>query len=135
MLRNLCTSLIVEEKVVTTLPKAKELRRFAERAITLARRGLKAASTGEAVSYRRQAAQFFIGGHAQAKLREHKKEPVRTKPRTAGVHALKKLFDEIGPRYMERPGGYTRIFKLGWRKGDGSPMALIELVKAEEKKA
>jgi large subunit ribosomal protein L17 len=134
MMRNLCTSLIVEEKVVTTLAKAKELRRFAERAITLARRGLASGSAIESVNYRRLASAYFIGGHAQVKHRNHKGEPVRTIERTGGVKALKRLFDEIGPRYAGRPGGYTRIIKLGWRKGDGAPLAKIELVKTEEKK-
>jgi len=133
MLRNLCTSFIIEERLVTTLAKAKELRRFAERAITLARRSLRAETPAQALHYRRLAARYFIGGHAQVRFREHKKEPVRTIERTAGVKALKKLFEEIGPRYSERPGGYTRILKLGMRKGDGAQMALIELVKEEKK--
>jgi large subunit ribosomal protein L17 len=125
---------MVEGKVVTTLAKAKELRRFAERAITLARRGLATGSAVETLNYRRLAASYFIGGHAQIKHRYHKNEAVKTTGRTAGVKALKKLFDEIGPQYAGRPGGYTRIIKLGWRKGDGAPLAKIELVKAEEKK-
>lgn len=132
LLRNLCTSLLIEERVVTTLAKAKELRRFAERAITLARRSLKADSPARALHYRRLAARYVIGGHAQIRFREHKKEPVRTIERTAGVKALKKLFDEIGPRYSDRPGGYTRILKLGTRKGDGAPLALIELVDSKK---
>ncbi|RMG46121.1 MAG: 50S ribosomal protein L17 [Acidobacteria bacterium] len=136
MLRNLCTSLIVEERVVTTVAKAKELRSFAERAITLAKRGLTADSPEKALSYRRRAARFFIGGHAEIRLRyiSDKKRQKRVIERTGGVRALKKLFDEIGPRYLERPGGYTRVIKLGWRRGDGADMAVVELVEPELKK-
>jgi len=96
-LRNLATSLFRHERIETTTAKAKELRPFAERLITLARRG---------------------DLHAR---------------RTAGrnIHdrdVLGKLFDDIAPRYAERPGGYTRILKLGTRKGDAADMSLIELV-------
>ncbi|MBI4468260.1 MAG: 50S ribosomal protein L17 [Acidobacteria bacterium] len=136
LLRNLCTSLIIEEGVTTTLAKAKELRPFAERAITLARHGNAAETPERGLSCRRLAAGYFIGGHGQVRFREHKKEPVRTFERTGGVRALKKLFDEVAPRFATRPGGYTRITKLGWRKGDGAPMAKIELIPAPvEKKA
>ena len=136
LLRNLCTSLIIEERITTTLAKAKELRPFAERVITLARHGNAAESQERSLNCRRLAARYFVGGHGQVRFREHKKEPVRTFERTGGVRALKKLFDEIAPRFTARPGGYTRITKLGWRKGDGSPMAKIELIPpVVEKKA
>jgi len=132
LLRNLCTSLIVNGKVVTTVAKAKELRPFAERAITLAKRGLAADSPEQSLHFRRRAARYFIGGHAEIRvafISDKKKEKRVLEPgRTGAVLALKKLFDEIGPRYIERPGGHTRIVKLGWRKGDGSDMALVELV-------
>jgi large subunit ribosomal protein L17 len=134
LLRNLCTSLVVEGKVVTTLAKAKELRPFAERAITLAKRGLAADSPGRTLSLRRLAANYFIGGHAEIRFRHPAEKEKRVIERTGGTLALKKLFDEIGPRYMQRPGGYTRIVKLGWRKGDGSDLALIELVEGGQEK-
>lgn len=95
MFRNMVTSLIQEERITTTLVKAKELRRFAEKMVTLAKTGTLHA--------RRQAAAF-----------------VRTND------AVKKLFAELGPRFQERQGGYTRIMKLGNRLGDGAPMAIIE---------
>jgi large subunit ribosomal protein L17 len=134
LLRNLCTSLIVEEKVVTTVAKAKELRSFAERAITLAKRGLAADSAAKTLTYRRLAAKYFIGGQAQIRFRVAGDKQVRTLERTGGVLALKKLFDEVGPRYLQRPGGYTRVVKLGWRKGDGAEMALVALVEAGDGK-
>ena len=96
-LRNLATSLFRHERIETTTAKAKELRPFAERLITLARRG--------DVHARRLAA---------TKIQDRE--------------VLGKLFDEITPRYLERPGGYTRVLKLGNRKGDAAEMSLIELV-------
>ena len=96
-LRNLATSLFRHERIETTTDKAKELRPFAKRLITLARRG--------DVHARRLAA---------TKIQDRE--------------VLGKLFDEIAPRYLERPGGYTRVLKLGNRKGDAAEMSLIELV-------
>jgi large subunit ribosomal protein L17 len=132
MLRNLAVSLINsrEERIVTTLPKAKELRPFIERAITLSRRarGLEG-ENGEAraLHLRRQAAGFFHAGnmqHAALSGRRGQLLPART----AGVAALKRLFEELGERYQDRPGGYTRILKLGHRAGDNAELAIIELV-------
>jgi len=97
MLRNMATSLFRHERITTTTARAKELRPYAERLITLARRG--------DLHARRLAAR-----------------------RIADREILGKLFDDIGPRYAERPGGYTRILKLGNRQGDAADMALIELV-------
>src|SRR5262245_42334479 len=97
LMRNLITALLREEKIQTTNPKAKELRRWVERVITLGKRG--------DLHARRQAAAI-----------------VQDKA------VVKKLFDAIGPRFKERPGGYTRIIKLGIRHGDAAQMALIELV-------
>lgn len=96
-LRNLAASLFLHGRIQTTTAKAKELRPFAERLITLARRG--------DVHARRLAARKIYD---------------RT--------VLGKLFDDIAPRFAERPGGYTRILKVGNRKGDAADMSLIELV-------
>jgi large subunit ribosomal protein L17 len=132
MLRNLAVSLINsrEERIVTTLPKAKELRPFVEKAITLSRKAsnLEGENTGpRALHLRRQAAGFFHAGNMQQGALSGKRGQVRL-PRTAGVAALKRLFDELGERYKDRPGGYTRIFKLGRRAGDNAELAIIELV-------
>jgi large subunit ribosomal protein L17 len=96
MWRNMVTSLLQHEHLQTTDAKAKELRRWAERIITLGKRG--------SLHARRQALAF-----------------VRSRPVVA------KLFDEIAPRFRDRPGGYTRITKLGSRRGDAAPLSLIEL--------
>ena len=97
MLRNLATSLFRHERIETTTAKAKELRPYAERLITLARRGDL-----------------------------HARRLVARKIQDREV--LGKLFDEISSRYAERPGGYTRILKLGNLKGDAAEISLIELV-------
>jgi large subunit ribosomal protein L17 len=131
MLRNLATSLInaKAERIVTTLPKAKELRPFVERAITLSRQaqGLPEGSQARVLHLRRQAAGFFHAGNTAASALTGKRGQVRPE-RTAGVAALKRLFGELGVRYKDRPGGYTRILKLGYREGDRAEIAIIELV-------
>jgi len=97
MLANMAVALLKHEQILTTLPKAKELRPYTEKLITLAKRG--------DLHARRQAA---------STLRDE--------------GSAKKLFEVIGPRYGSRPGGYIRIIKAGFRYGDMSPMAVIELV-------
>ena len=132
MLRNLATSLINsrEERIVTTLPKAKELRPFVERAITLSRRARNFSDEGsdaQALHLRRQAAGFFHAGNMTVSETTGKRGQLRPE-RTAGVAALKRLFSDLGERYKDRPGGYTRILKLGHREGDRAELAIIELV-------
>ena len=100
LMRNLITALLREEKIRTTDPKAKELRRWVERVITLGKRG--------DLHARRQAASI-----------------VQDKA------VVQKLFDSIGPRFKDRPGGYTRITKIGLRHGDAAQMSIIELVSSE----
>jgi len=131
MLRNLATSLINsrDDRIVTTLPKAKELRPFIEKAITLSRHaasleGNGAEATG--VHLRRQAAGFFHAGNYRRATTTRRGQT--TPPRSAGVAALRRLFDELVERFKDRPGGYTRIIKMGRRAGDGAELAIIELV-------
>ncbi len=138
MLRNLATSLVTSEKgyIVTTVPKAKELRPFVEKVITLARRAKNLTGdevVAQEVHLRRQAARFFHAGNStfkaeQSRFRGKKGETKEPIERTAGVKAVQVLFGELGTRYQNRPGGYTRIIKLGRRKGDNAEMAVIELV-------
>jgi large subunit ribosomal protein L17 len=97
MFANMAAALIKHEQIVTTLPKAKDLRPVVEKLVTLAKRG--------DLNSRRLAA---------ARLRDET--------------MVRKLFDVLGPRYGERPGGYTRVLKAGFRYGDNAPMAVIEFV-------
>jgi large subunit ribosomal protein L17 len=97
LMRNMATSLFLHGRIETTTAKAKELRPYAERLITLAKRG--------DLHARRLAAQ---------KIQDHE--------------VLARLFADIAPRFATRPGGYTRILKIGQRQGDAADMALIELV-------
>lgn len=134
LLRNLCTSLVLHERIETTLPKAKELRPFVERVITLGRRARAARDAGQsdaAVHATRQAAEFFFAGNANYDSKQHDQQAERT----AGVAALQKITGELAERFATRPGGYTRIYKLGPRKGDGAEKALIEFIGSEDKQA
>ena len=101
MLRNMAASLLRHETIKTTIPKAKELRRFVEPLITLGK-------TDSEANRRR----------AFSRLRD--------------AEVVTKLFAELGPRYQARPGGYTRILKMGFRVGDNAPMAFVELVDRPE---
>ncbi|WP_019244403.1 MULTISPECIES: 50S ribosomal protein L17 [Bacillus] len=105
LLRDLATDLIVFERIETTEAKAKELRSVVEKMITLGKRG--------DLHARRQAAAFI------------RKEVANEE---TGQDALQKLFSDIAPRYEDRQGGYTRIMKMGPRRGDGAPIVVIELV-------
>ena len=97
LLRNLVTSLILEERIETTVAKAKAARTVAERIVTLGKRG--------DLHARRMAAGYILS-----------------------AAALKKLFEDVAKRYTQRAGGYTRIVRTGWRKGDGADVAVLELV-------
>ena len=114
--RNLVTALFHHERIETTAVKAKAVRGQAEKLITLAKRGLAKAREDSArgIHARRLAA---------GRLNRWVIEPDGTR-----VDILEKLFEDIAPRYVDRPGGYTRIYKVGSRKGDAAPMVLLELV-------
>lgn len=134
----MATSLINSENeyIITTLPKAKELRSFVEKAITLSRRAQNLTGDSakvDAVHLRRQAAAYFHAGNTTYKqeisrFRGKKGEPKERPERTAGVKAVQRLFNELGVRYKDRNGGYTRIIRLGRRQGDNAELAVIELV-------
>lgn len=98
LLTNLAISMIINRKIKTTLPKAKELQKYLEHIITIAKED----------NFQAKRKVFQIIQNKQV---------------------LKLLFEEIGPQYKERNGGYTRIIKAGFRKGDSAPMAIIEFVK------
>ncbi|PLT35309.1 50S ribosomal protein L17 [Bacillus sp. V5-8f] len=105
LLRDLATDLIIHERIETTEARAKELRSVVEKMITLGKRG--------DLHARRQAAAFIRNEVANAET---------------GQDAVQKLFSDIAARYEERQGGYTRIMKMGPRRGDAAPVVVIELV-------
>ncbi|OFW03981.1 MAG: 50S ribosomal protein L17 [Acidobacteria bacterium RIFCSPLOWO2_02_FULL_67_36] len=109
MLRNQAEALIRHERIETTVPKAKELRPFVERIITIAKRGLAA-------------------GDANGRMLHARRMILEDIPNREVVG---KLFDTIAPRFAARPGGYTRILRVGYRRGDSAEVAQIELVGSE----
>jgi large subunit ribosomal protein L17 len=111
MLRDLTTDLIINERIQTTEARAKEVRSVCEKMITLGKRG--------DLHARRQAASY---------IRRELTTTSDAEGNESTVYALQKLFDDVAPRYAERQGGYTRIMKMGPRRGDGAPVVVIELV-------
>ncbi len=109
MLRNQATALLRHEHLTTTVPRAKELRPFVERLITIAKRGVAGGEkNGHALTARRLVMQDL-----------------------QDRAVVSKLFDTIAPRFADRPGGYTRLLRLGYRKGDSAEVAQVELVGSE----
>jgi large subunit ribosomal protein L17 len=109
MIRNQAIALLRHERIQTTVPKAKELRPFVERLITIAKRGVAASDAkGKTLTARRL---------VLAELPD--------------VEVVGKLFSTLAPRFAERPGGYTRILRVGFRRGDGAEVAQVELVGSE----
>jgi large subunit ribosomal protein L17 len=155
--RNLVTDLLRHGKLQTTEAKARAVRGKAEKLITLSRRGQKQAIVDLAKSNNETKLAALIqmkrakrllalareadNSDLSAEERQAKADQLEATVSAMSVHAhrlaaaqlnspevVRKLFDELGPRYQERPGGYTRMYKLGYRQGDATPMALIELV-------
>jgi large subunit ribosomal protein L17 len=108
MLRNQATALLRHEHITTTVPRAKELRPFVERLITIAKRGVSTDGNGNALTARRVVMQDL-----------------------QDREVVSKLFDTLAPRFATRPGGYTRLLRIGFRKGDSAELAQIELVGSE----
>jgi large subunit ribosomal protein L17 len=105
-MRNLARALLEHEIIKTTEPKAKQLRQFVERLVTIAKDGIRAADPAGVTLAKRRLAFSYL----------------------QDKEAVKRLFDVVAPRCMDRPGGYTRVVKCGRRMGDGAPMAYIEFV-------
>ena len=109
LLRNQATALLRHERIETTMPKAKELRPFVERLITIAKRGLASGqANGKTLSARRMVLADIVD-----------------------QDVVGKLFETIAPRFAERPGGYTRILRVGYRRGDSAEVAQVELIGSE----
>lgn len=112
LLRDLTTDLLINERIVTTEARAKEVRSTAEKMITLGKRG--------DLHARRQAAAYVRNEIASVEEQDDNSVVVKS--------ALQKLFSDLAPKYADRKGGYTRILKTPPRRGDGAPMVIIELV-------
>src|SRR5687767_7659719 len=109
LIRNQATALLRHERIETTMPKAKELRPFVERLITIAKRGVAAGdANGKALHARRMVLAEIVD-----------------------KDVVGKLFETLAPRFAERPGGYTRILRVGFRRGDSAEVAQVELVGSE----
>jgi large subunit ribosomal protein L17 len=109
MLRNQATALLRHEHITTTVPRAKELRPFVERLITIAKRGLSSGAANGKVL------------HARRLVMEDLQDR----------EVVSKLFETLAPRFVDRPGGYTRLLRLGFRKGDAAEIAQVELLGSE----
>jgi large subunit ribosomal protein L17 len=105
MMRNMTASLFEHGRIITTLPKAKEARRYAEKVITIGKKALETTDVAKALHYRRQALSAL---HSEA--------------------AVKHLIEKVAPVYKDRLGGYTRVLKAGFRLGDNGARAICELV-------
>lgn len=128
MLRNLTANLVLHERIETTDAKAKEVRRVAERLITKARRLGEAAYTehdklSAGDKAKRLAAERNVAAYIPRFVTRIEKGGEEKR-----VDIVEKVFVDLAKRFKDRPGGYTRIIKVGMRRGDGAPMALIELV-------
>jgi len=119
MLRNQATALLLHEHLTTTVPRAKELRPFIERLITVAKRGSVRQESG---------ARGKDGNAVNSKLLNARRLVMRD---LQDRDVVSKLFDSIAPRFAERPGGYTRLLRLGYRRGDSAELAQVELVGSE----
>jgi large subunit ribosomal protein L17 len=119
MLRNQATALLRHEHLTTTVPKAKELRPFVERIITVAKRGLANGATGRGAG---------SSGSNEVRVLTARRLVMHD---VQDREVVSKLFDTIAPRFASRPGGYTRLLRIGFRKGDSAEMAQVELVGSE----
>src|SRR5438093_11424719 len=119
MLRNQATALLRYEHLTTTVPRAKELRPFVERLITIAKRGVSNGATGRGAG---------TPGLNKAKALHARRLVMHD---VQDQEIVTKLFDTLAPRFAERPGGYTRLLRLGFRKGDSAEVAQVELVGSE----
>src|SRR5437870_868431 len=119
MLRNQATSLLRYEHLTTTVPRAKELRPFVERLITIAKRGVAGSQGAEAP------AKGNAGNGHLLNARRRVMQDLQDR------EVVTKLFDSIAPRFATRPGGYTRLLRIGFRKGDSAEVAQVELVGSE----
>jgi|SRR5579872_1773212 len=129
LLKSLTRSMLMYDRIVTTEIRAKEVRPIVEKLVTTARKGGEGASVEMRLHTRRMVRRYvdsnideFVRIQGDGKSKKIARNP---------YYAVPRLFEVIAPRYADRPGGYTRIVKIGFRRGDGAPMVLLEFVDAD----
>lgn len=131
LLKSLTRSMLLNDRIVTTETRAKEVRPIVEKLVTIARKGGVDAEVPARLHARRLVRRWvdsnideFVRVPGEKKAGKQRGSKIARNP----FYVVPRLFEVIAPRYMERPGGYTRITKIGFRRGDGAPLALLEFV-------
>lgn len=133
LLKGLTRNLIINDHIITTETRAKEVRPIVEKLVTIARKGGTDATVEMQLHTRR-----LVRKYIDSNMDEFVRDPIRKGPKGGAkiarnpFYSVPRLFEEIAPRYIGRNGGYTRIVKLGSRRGDGAPMVLLEFVEGNE---
>lgn len=133
LLKSLTRSMLLNDRIVTTETRAKEVRPIVEKLVTMARKGGVDAPVAMRLHTRRMVRRWV-----DSNIDEFVRDPDNRGPKGGmkiarnPYYVVPRLFEEIAPRYMDRPGGYTRITKIGFRRGDAAPMVLLEFVEGNE---
>jgi large subunit ribosomal protein L17 len=130
LLKGLTRNMIWRERILTTETRAKEVRPIVEKLVTLARKG-GADAAPEMRTHTRRLARRYLDSNVSKFVQVSGGPKGGMKLGYNPDYVIPRLFDEIAPRYMNRPGGYTRITRVGFRRGDGAPMVLLEFVESE----
>lgn len=131
LLKGLTRSLLLYDRIVTTETRAKEVRPIVEKLVTMARKGGVDATVPMRLHTRRQVRRY-VDSNIDEFVRVPGGPKGGAKIARNPYYVVPRLFEVIAPRYMERPGGYTRIVKVGFRRGDGAPLVLLEFVEGKE---
>lgn len=135
LLKSLTRSMLLNDRIVTTETRAKEIRPIVEKLVTVARKGGTTATVEARLNTRRLVRRWVDSNVDEFVRVPGEKQPGKqrgTKIARNPYYAVPRLFEVIAPRYMDRPGGYTRITKVGFRRGDGAPLVLLEFVEGAE---
>jgi large subunit ribosomal protein L17 len=131
LLKGLTRSLLLYDRIVTTETRAKEVRPIVEKLVTMARKGGTEATVPMRLHTRRQVRKY-VDSNIDEFVRVPGGPKGGAKIARNPYYVVPRLFEVIAPRYMDRPGGYTRIIKVGFRRGDGAPLVLLEFVEGKE---
>ena len=131
LLKGLTRSLLLHDRIITTETRAKDVRPIVEKLVTMARKGGQAATVESRIHTRRMVRRY-IDSNIDEFVRVPGGPKGGAKIARNPYYVIPRLFDVIAPRYMERNGGYTRITKVGFRRGDGAPMVLLEFLEGPE---